>query len=66
MNRTQDYSACWASTIRRCLEVCPRGIIIEVAPVSADELKITAAGLNNETEDIIAIIEKQKQKQRRI
>jgi Fe-S-cluster-containing hydrogenase component 2 len=48
---------------RRCLEVCPQEAIIEVAPVSADDLKISVAGLKNETEEIIARIEKLSKKQ---
>jgi Fe-S-cluster-containing hydrogenase component 2 len=51
---------------RRCLEACPQGAIIEVAPVSADKLKIAVAGLKDKTEDIMARIEKLREKQRRI
>jgi Pyruvate/2-oxoacid:ferredoxin oxidoreductase delta subunit len=51
---------------RLCLDVCPQGAITEVAPVSGDELQATVAGLKEKTEDIIARIEKLKEKQRQI
>jgi ferredoxin len=48
---------------RRCLEVCPQGAVMEVAPVSADELATTVTGLKDKMEDIIARIEKLSEKQ---
>ena len=50
---------------RRCIEACPQGAIMEIAPVSEHELKPTVTGLKDKTEDIIARIEKLKEKQRR-
>ena len=51
---------------RRCVEACPQGAIMEIAPVSGHELKPTVTGLKDKTEDIIARIEKLKEKQRQI
>ncbi len=47
---------------RRCVEVCPQGAIKEIAPVSVYELKSTVTGLKDKTEDIIATIERLKEK----
>jgi ferredoxin len=47
---------------RRCLEVCPQGAITEMAPVSAGELQAVVTGLKDKAEDIIARIEKLKEK----
>jgi ferredoxin len=49
---------------RRCVEVCPQGAIMEMAPVSGDELQATITGLKDKTEGIIARIERLKEKQR--
>lgn len=51
---------------RRCIEACPQGAIMETAPVSGYELHATVTGLKDKTEDIIARIEKLKEKQRQI
>lgn len=51
---------------RLCLEVCPQGAITEVAPVSGDELQAIVTGLKDKAENIIARIERLKEKQRRI
>ena len=51
---------------RRCVEVCPQGAIKEMNSVSGHELKATVTGLKYKTEDIIARIEKLKEKQRQI
>jgi ferredoxin len=48
----------------RCVEVCPQGAIMEMAPVSGGELQATVNGLKDKTEDIIARIEKLKERQR--
>ena len=47
---------------RRCVDVCPQGAIMEMAPVSGDELKATITGLKDKTEGIIARIERLKEK----
>lgn len=47
---------------RRCLEVCPQGAITEVALVSADELQATVTGLKDKAEDLIARIERLREK----
>jgi ferredoxin len=49
---------------RRCVEVCPQGAIMEMAPVSGDELQATITGLKDKTEGIITRIERLKEKQR--
>jgi Fe-S-cluster-containing hydrogenase component 2 len=51
---------------RRCLDVCPQGAIIELTPVSRRELQADVTGLKDRMEDIIARIEKLKERQRRI
>jgi ferredoxin len=41
-----------------CLDVCPNGAIIELTPVSADELRATVTALQDKLNDIITRIEK--------
>jgi len=48
-----------------CLNVCPQGAIVELAPVSKSELKATITGLKSKTDGIIARIDKLKEKQQR-
>ena len=59
-----DQNRC--NQCRRCLEVCSQGAIMEVSPVSGHELQATVTGLKDKTEDLIARIERLKEKQRRI
>jgi hypothetical protein len=41
-----------------CLDVCPRGAIIELVPVSTRELQAVVAGLKDKAADVITRIEK--------
>jgi len=43
---------------RLCLEVCPQGAIIEMVPVSKDELCATVTSLKQRTNNLIERIEK--------
>ena len=47
---------------RRCVEACPQGAIMETAPVSRHELQATVAGLKDKAEDLIARIERLREK----
>jgi len=47
-----------------CLDACPQGAIIELTPVSRQELQTTVIGLKNRAEDIIDRINKIKEHQR--
>jgi ferredoxin len=51
---------------RRCLEVCPQGAIMDMVPVSGRELQAIVTELKDKAEDVIARIERLKEKQRRI
>ena len=51
---------------RLCLDACPQGAITELKPVSGGELQVAVTGLKDRAEDIIARIERLKEKQRRI
>jgi len=42
---------------RFCLDVCPQGAIIELVPVSKDELETTVTSLKQKTSDLIERIE---------
>ncbi len=41
-----------------CRQVCPQGAIIELVPISGDELQTTVTTLKQRVEDLIASIEK--------
>jgi len=41
-----------------CLDVCPQGAIVELAPVSEEELTITVGSLKQKADDLIRRIEK--------
>jgi electron transfer flavoprotein alpha subunit len=43
-----------------CLDACPQGAIMEVAPISGQKLQAIVTGLKDNTEDIIARIERLK------
>ena len=43
---------------RLCIEVCPQGAIVDVVPVSKDELQTTVITLKKRTEDLIERIER--------
>ena len=49
-----------------CLDACPQEAIIELMPVSRQELQATVIGLKDRAEDIIAKIDKLREHQRRI
>ena len=49
-----------------CVEVCHQGAIMEAGQVSVDELKATITRLKDKAEDIIARIERLREKQRLI
>jgi len=43
---------------RLCLEVCPQGAIVEMVPVSKDELETAVVSLKQKTNDLIERIER--------
>ena len=43
-----------------CIEVCPQGAIIQMVPVSKNELETTVISLKQRTSDLIGRIEKLK------
>ena len=45
---------------RLCLEVCPQGAIVEMIPVSKEELEATVASLRQQTYDLLERIESLK------
>ena len=47
---------------RLCLELCPRDAIVEIAPVSKEELALTFGSLKQSAHDLIERIEKLKQR----
>ena len=53
-----DQSKC--NQCRLCLEVCPQGAIVEMAPISGNELQTTVISLKQRTSDLIGRIEKLK------
>lgn len=46
-----------------CLNICPQGAIMELAPVSKSELEATITGMKSKMDDIIARIDKLKERQ---
>ena len=54
-----DQSRC--NQCRLCLEVCPQRAIIEMVPVSKNELETTVVSLKQKTNDLIERIERLKQ-----
>jgi len=53
-----DQSRC--NQCRLCIEVCPQGVIVEIVPVSKDELQTTVGCLKQRTNDLIERIERLK------
>ena len=53
-----DQSRC--DLCHLCVEVCPQGAIVEVVPVSKDELETTVVSLKQRTNDLIQRIENLK------
>ena len=51
-----DHNRC--NSCRLCCEVCPQGAIVEVIPVSKDELKDVVTSLNQKTDDLLVRIER--------
>jgi len=51
-----DQNRC--NLCRLCIEVCPQGAIVEVVPVSKDELQATVIALRQRTDDLIERIER--------
>lgn len=41
-----------------CLDVCPQGAIVELVPISKEELAATLTGLKDKADNLIARIEK--------
>lgn len=58
-----DQSQC--NHCRLCLGMCPRGAIMELTPVSENELQATVTSLKQKTSDLIERIENLKDKARR-
>ena len=46
---------------RLCLEVCPQGAIVELAPVSEAELATTVGSLRQKADDLVRRIERLRQ-----
>jgi ferredoxin len=53
-----DQSRC--NQCRLCLDVCPQGAIVELVPVSKDELQAVVSSLKEKTSDLIERIESLK------
>jgi ferredoxin len=51
-----DQNKC--NSCRLCLKICPRGAIVEMVPVSKEELATMVAKLRTQTDDIIRRIER--------
>ncbi len=51
-----DQNRC--NPCRLCVTVCPQGAIVEVVPVSKDELQSTVITLRQRTDDLIERIER--------
>lgn len=51
-----DQSRC--NSCRLCLEICPQGAIVEIIPVSQEELKTTISSLKQQTDDLLGRIER--------
>jgi len=51
-----DQSRC--NLCRLCLEVCPQGAIMELVPISQDELQATIVALKQRTDDLVGRIER--------
>lgn len=49
---------------RLCVDVCPHGAIVPVAPVSKEELQATVTSLRQKTSDLIERIENMKSRSR--
>ena len=56
-----DQAACRHCSL--CLDICPQGAIVELVPVSGQELQAMVVGLKGRAEDIITRIEKLKENQ---
>ena len=54
-NAEIDQSRC--TQCRLCLDVCPQGAIVELVPVSKNELQATVTSLKQKTSDLIERIE---------
>jgi electron transport complex protein RnfB len=55
-----DQSRC--NQCHLCLDICPQGAIIELEPVSKDELETTVTSLKQKTGDLIERIESLKER----
>ena len=51
-----DHNRC--NSCRLCREICPQDAIVEVIPVSKDELKAVVTSLNQKTDDLLVRIER--------
>ena len=51
-----DQSRC--NQCRLCLEVCPQGAVVELVPMSKNELETTVISLKQKTNDLIERIER--------
>jgi len=48
----------WCNQCCLCVEVCPQGAIVEMVPVSKNELKTTVVSLKQRTNNLIERIER--------
>jgi ferredoxin len=47
----------WCNQCHVCLNICPQGAIVKIAPVSEDELEATVSSLKHRANELIERIE---------